>query len=80
MDLTDAPGPSGSMGGASQGSKVDAPLRGFTVYIIGKLSKPKPELTKRIESLGGTVVKNVAVETTICLSSQGEHKRGCLET
>ena len=76
MDVTDGPGPSQSIsqsvGGASQASKVDGPMRGFTVYIIGRLSESKPKLTKRIESLGGRVVKEVSEETTICLSSTGK--------
>jgi len=77
MDVTDSSGQSqstsASMGGASLGgSKVDAPLRGFTVYMIGRLSRSKSELKNVVTSLGGRVVKDVSEETTICLSSKGE--------
>ena len=77
MDVTDGSGPSQSMsasvGGASQGgSAVDAPLRGFTVYIVGRLSQSKSELKDLVESLGGRMVKEVSDDTTICLSSTGE--------
>ena len=75
MDTTDGPDPSqsqASASGSSRGSKVEAPLRGFTVYVLGKLSKAKPALTRQIEDLGGRVVKQVNQDVTICLSSQSE--------
>lgn len=78
MDTTDGPGPSQSQAsGSSGGSKVEAPLRGFTVFVLGKLSKTKPALTRQIEDLGGRVVKQINQDVTICLSSQSEsHKTG----
>ena len=75
MDTTDGPGPSqsqASASGSSCGSKVEAPLRGFTVYVLGKLSKAKSALTRQIEDLGGRVVKQINQDVTICLSSQSE--------
>lgn len=78
MDTTDGPGPSQSSasslgGGASGGGgKVDAPMRGFTVFVIGKLSKTKPVLTRQIEDLGGRVVSKVTDATTICVSSESK--------
>ena len=82
MDTTDGPGPSqsqasASSGGRSGGSKVETPLRGFTVYVLGKLSKTKSALTRQIEDLGGRVVKQINQDVTICLSSQSEsHNTG----
>ena len=76
MDTTDGPGPSQSQasasGGSSGGSKVEAPLRGFTVYTVGKLSKAKSALTRQIEDLGGRVVKQISQDVTICLSSESK--------
>ena len=77
MDTTDGPGPSQPSTAASQtagggsigGSKVDAPMRGFTVFVIGKFSKSKPVLTRQIEDLGGRVVSKVTDNTTICISN-----------
>ena len=58
---------SASVGRASQGgSVVDAPLRGFSVYIVGRLSQYKSELKVLVESLGGRMVKEVSDDTTIC--------------
>ena len=79
MDTTDGPGPSQSQASASSGSKgvgskVEAPLRGFTVYTLGKLSKTKSMLTRQIEDLGGRVVKKITQDVTICMSSQSESK------
>ena len=76
MDTTDGPGPSQSSG-SSQGSggggvKVDAPMRGFTVFVIGKLSSTKPVLTRQIEEMGGRVVSKVTENTTICVSNDSE--------
>lgn len=76
MDVTDSSGPSQSMGGSvgivSQTSKVEQPLKGFRIYIIGRLGRTKVELTHLIESLGGKVTGRVNENTTVCLSSQGE--------
>lgn len=77
MDTTDGPGPSQSQasasgGSRSGGSKVEAPLRGFTVLVLGKLSKTKGVLTRQIEDLGGRVVKQINQDVTICLSSKSE--------
>jgi len=47
------------------------PLDGFTIVIIGKLSKTTAVLTKTIGSLGGCVVKNVDSSTNLCISSKG---------
>ncbi len=84
METTDGPGPSSqsqaSASGSSSsrsgaGSKVESPLRGFTVFVLGKLSKTKPVLTRQIEDLGGRVVKKVNQDVTICLSSKSKsHK------
>ncbi len=75
MDITDGPGPSQvesqSVGGASQTSTVDTPLKGFTVYIIGWHSYYKENFAQTVESLGGKVVTEVTTDTTICLCSQG---------
>ena len=80
MDTTDGPGPSsqsqasasGSSGRSGGGSKVEAPLKGFTVFVLGKLSKPKAALTRQIEDLGGRVVKSVNQDVTICLSNKSK--------
>lgn len=72
VDTTDGPGPSQSQASASGGSKVEAPLRGFTVLVLGKLSKTKGVLTRQIEDLGGRVVKQINQDVTICLSSKSE--------
>ena len=91
MSITEAPGPSqatmdgpgssqsvaaGSVGGASQTTTVDAPLKGFQIYIIGRLSMAKPLLTQQIESLGGKVVSKVTEGATVCLSNKGESEHG----
>ena len=55
----------------SHRKSVDAPLKGFTVIIIGRLSQSKPKLTQQIESLGGQVVAKVTDNTTICISNKG---------
>ena len=47
------------------------PLDGFTVVIIGKLSKTTAALTKTIKGLGGSVVKDVDSSTNLCISSKG---------
>ena len=47
------------------------PLDGFTVVIIGKLSKTTAVLTKTIKGLGGSVVKDVDSSTSLCISSKG---------
>ena len=78
MDVTGGSGPSQIMGGgtasgASQTSKVEQPLKGFRVFIIGRLSKTKVVLTQQIESLGGRVTNRVTENTTVCLSNKGEH-------
>jgi hypothetical protein len=70
-DVTDGPGPSSLVEGASK-SKVQAPLKGFKVYLMGRLSQSKPVLTQQIESLGGRVVGSVSETTTICISSESE--------
>ena len=81
MDTTDGPGPSSqsqasasgsSSGRGGGGSKVEAPLKGFTVFVLGKLSKPKAALTRQIEDLGGRVVKSVNQDVTICLSNKSK--------
>ena len=74
QDLTDGPGPSqasASLGGGASKSKVQ-PLKGFKVYLIGRLSQTKPQLTQQIESLGGRVVSTVSETTTICISNESE--------
>lgn len=71
QDLTDGPGPSQSLGGGASKSKVH-PLKGFKVYLIGRLSQTKPQLTQQIESLGGRVVSTVSETTTICISNESE--------
>ena len=83
MDTIDAPGPSqssASQGGSASGGgvKVDAPMRGFTVIIIGKLNKSKPVLTRQIEDLGGRVVTKVTDNTTICISNESECGHLCV--
>ena len=47
------------------------PLDGFTVVIVGKLSKTTAVLTKTIGGLGGSVVKDVDSSTNLCISSKG---------
>ncbi|XP_065898038.1 poly [ADP-ribose] polymerase 1-like isoform X3 [Dysidea avara] len=48
------------------------PLDGFTVVIVGKLSKTTAVLTKTIGGLGGSVVKDVDSSTNLCISSKAE--------
>lgn len=80
MDTTDGPDPSsqsqasasGSSSRGGGGSKVEAPLKGFTVFVLGKLSKTKAVLTRQIEDLGGRVVKSVNQDITICLSNKSK--------
>ena len=67
----DTNGPSGSAGGISK-DKVEVPMRGFKVFIIGRLSQSKPILTKKIEDLGGKVVSKVTENTTICISDKSK--------
>ena len=51
---------------------MDVPMKGFTVFIIGKLGKTKPVMTRQIEDLGGRVVSKVTDNTTICISNDSE--------
>ena len=46
-------------------------MDGFTVVIVGKLSKTAAALSKTIGSLGGSVVKDVHSSTNLCISSKG---------
>jgi poly [ADP-ribose] polymerase len=48
------------------------PLNGFTIFIIGRLSKTKAALTKEINELGGDAVGSVDEDTTLCISNQAE--------
>ena len=73
QDVTDGPGPSQSLSSSSgHGSKIKEPLKGFKVYVIGRLSQSKPVLTRQIESLGGKVVSKVNENTTICISNESK--------
>jgi poly [ADP-ribose] polymerase len=65
-------GASSGSAGATTSDSVAAPLQGFTVFIIGRLSHTKAQLSHTIEDMGGKVVAKVTEKTTICISSQGE--------
>ena len=73
MDMTDSPGPSQPSSSGRSVAKVESPLHGFTVFIIGRLGKSKPVLTKQVESLGGRVVSKVTENTTICISDESKY-------
>ncbi len=79
MDVVDGPSTSQSFTASGGGaSGVEAPMKGFRVCIIGRLSKTKSELTQQIEGLGGRVVSSVSDNTTICISSDSKGEgRGC---
>ncbi|XP_065832639.1 poly [ADP-ribose] polymerase 1-like [Oscarella lobularis] len=57
-------------------SKIEKPLEGMKVAIIGRLSKTKAVLTKEIESLGGSVTNSVNSRLAFCLSSEAEVDKG----
>ncbi|RDD42983.1 Poly [ADP-ribose] polymerase 1 [Trichoplax sp. H2] len=50
-------------------------LKGVAIVIIGKLSKTQAALKKDIESLGGTVEKDLSSDIVLCISSNGEVKK-----
>ena len=55
----------GDMGG-------NKPLTGMKFVIIGKLEKPKQEVTQAVTALGGKIVTKVDKTTAACISSKGK--------
>ncbi|KAK2177762.1 hypothetical protein NP493_581g01048 [Ridgeia piscesae] len=55
----------GDMGG-------NKPLSGMKFVIIGKMEKPKQEVTQAVTALGGKIVTKVDKTTAACISSKGK--------
>ena len=48
------------------------PLSGMKFVIIGKMEKPKQEVTQAVTALGGKIVTKVDKTTAACISSKGK--------
>ena len=51
-------------------SDPSKPLSGFTVIILGRLDRTKPEIIAEVKELGGKSVTSVNTNTTICISNE----------
>eukprot|EP00118_Oscarella_pearsei_P026283 m.309715 g.309715 ORF g.309715 m.309715 type:complete len:959 (+) comp47446_c0_seq1:38-2914(+) len=57
---------------AKKKAKIEKPLDGMKVAIIGRLSKSKAALKNEVESLGGSVSTSVSSRLVFCISSEAE--------
>ena len=59
-----------SMSGAGDAGG-NKPLNGMKFVVIGKMEKPRKEVTRAITEMGGNVVTKVDKKTAACISSKG---------
>ncbi|XP_077994827.1 poly [ADP-ribose] polymerase 1-like [Glandiceps talaboti] len=72
--FSEAP-PTPSTSAAVAGPPPDKPLQDVKVALIGKLTKTNKDMTKEVETLGGTVVTKVDSNVACCISNQAEVKK-----